>query len=189
MSISNFGPSLSSFNSLQILFIHSAFSAFVFSQPYFSPQSFGFFCIWLLVCFCVISSQLLIKFFFFVVLKYPVLSVTLCWYLFNLPSFANTFWFISLSWTVIFPCVDFSFLFQHIPAFFFCFIILACFRRFFSAFPIEFRTMVFIFSSCFLRSSFSHKLSSPLHRLVYLIRLYYSLICKVVIDVFYSFLS
>ena len=62
------------------------------------------------------------------------------------------------------------------------------FVDFLSAFPIEFPILVLIFSSCFLRGSqFSHKLISPLHRLVHLIWLYYSLICKVVLDLFYSF--
>ena len=61
-------------------------------------------------------------------------NVLFCLYCFThcryLPSFASTFWFI-LSCTVIFSRVAFSFLFLHIPASFFCFIILACFRRFF----------------------------------------------------------
>ena len=43
-------------------------------------------------------------------------------------------------------------------------------------FPVEFRFLVLIFSSCFLRGyQFSHKLISLLHRLVHLIRLYYLL--------------
>ena len=43
---------------------------------------------------------------------------TLCRYLFNLPSFAITFWFISSSWIVIFPSLPFPFTFQHIPSVF-----------------------------------------------------------------------
>ena len=54
----------------------------------------------------------------------------LCWYLFNHPSFVSNFWVFSSSCTVIFLHVAFSFLFQDIPASF-CFILLACFRRFF----------------------------------------------------------
>ena len=102
---------------------------------------------------------------------------TLCQYLFNLPSFASIFWFISSSCIVIF-CVAFSFLFLHIPTSFLCVIVLACFRRFFlSAFPVEFPILVLIFRSYFLRGSqFSHKLILLLHRLVHLIWLYYSLI-------------
>ena len=49
----------------------------------------------------------------------------LCRYLFNLPSFTRTFWFISSSLIV------FSFFSVHVLAFFLCFIILACFRRVF----------------------------------------------------------
>ena len=79
--------------------------------PYFSPKSFGFSCIRLLVCFRVYSPNLL-KDFFFAVLESPDLSVSfyLCRSLFNLPSFAITFWFISSSCIVIFSCVAFSFL-------------------------------------------------------------------------------
>ena len=92
---------------------------------------------------------------------------------------------------VILSYVVFSFLFLHIPASFLCFIILASFRRFFLfALPLEFPILVLIFPSGFLSGSqFSHKLISLLHRLVYLIRLYYSLIYKVVLDLFCSFPS
>ena len=60
---------------------------------------------------------------------------------------------------------------------------------FLSAFPAEFPILVLIFSlSFFMGSQCSHKLISPLHRLVHSIRLYYSLIYKVVLDLFHSFL-
>ena len=36
----------------------------LFRLPYFRLKSFGFFGVWLLVCFCVMPSQLLIKIFF-----------------------------------------------------------------------------------------------------------------------------
>ena len=65
------GTPSSPFNSLVMLFIHSAFSL-CFWLPYFSPKSFGFFCICLLVYFRVISSQLLIEF-SLVVLECPIL--------------------------------------------------------------------------------------------------------------------
>ena len=95
---------------------------------------------------------------------------TLSWYLFNLPSFASSFWFISSSCIVIFSCVAFSFLYQYIPAFFLCLIIFACFCRFLSAFSVEFPIQIFCLHS--LREPrFSHKLISLLHRLVYFIRL------------------
>ena len=64
---------------------------------YFSPKSFVFSCIRLLVCFHVIFSQFLVEF-SFVVLKYPVLSVVL-------HSVDISFWFIVSSYIVIFVCV------------------------------------------------------------------------------------
>ena len=60
-----------------------------------------------------------------------VYCFTFCRYLFNLPSFTSTFWFISSSCIVSFSRVVFSFLFLIVPASFFCLIIFACFRRFF----------------------------------------------------------
>ena len=44
--------------------------------------------------------------------------LTLSRFLFNLPSFTSTFWFISSSCIIIFTFVAFSFLSQHVPAFF-----------------------------------------------------------------------
>ena len=55
---------------------------------------------------------------------------TLCRYLFSLPSFARTSWFISSSCTVFFFSFVFSILFPYILGSF-CFTIFACFRRFF----------------------------------------------------------
>ena len=64
------------------------------------------------------------------------------------------------------------------------------FVDFSSAFPVEFPILVLIFSSCFLRGSqFSHKLISPRHRLAHIIRLYYLLMYKLVLDLFFPFLS
>ena len=60
-----------------------------------------------------------------------VYHFTLNRYLFNLPPFGSTFWFISSNCIVIFSCAVFSFLFLYILASFLCFIILACFCRFF----------------------------------------------------------
>ena len=81
-----------------------------FWSPNFCAQSFGFSCIRFLVYFYVIS-YLLVELFFFVVLECPVLSgfVTLWRYLFNIPSFACTFWFISSSPIVIFLMLPFPF--------------------------------------------------------------------------------
>ena len=52
-------------------------------------------------------------------------------YIFSLPSFVNTFWFISSSCLVCLTCYDaFFFSFQYIPAFFISFVIFACCRKF-----------------------------------------------------------
>ena len=160
------------------MFIHSAF-----------PSCFliGFSCNRLLVCFRVISSQLLVEF-PFIVLEYPVLSVL---FYPNLPSFACTFWFIFSIFTVIFflvlPFSFRSYILQRLS------LVLSSspvFVDFLSAFLVEFPILVLILSSCFLRGSqFSHNLILPQHRLVHLIRLYYSFIYKVVLDLFYSFPS
>ena len=67
---------------------------------------------------------------------------TLYRYLFDLPSLVSTFWFISSSCIVIFPCVAFSFLSLHVPvSSLFFFIIWPLFS---SNFPSW-------FFSCFLR--------------------------------------
>ena len=59
------------------------------------------------ICFVVLN--MLFRLYRFTLYRYP----------FSLPSFASTFWFISSSFIVLFTCVNFSFLFQHVPAFFF----------------------------------------------------------------------
>ena len=57
-------------------------------------------------------------------------GLILSWYIFSLPSFISTFWFISLRYIVCFTCgVAFFFLSQHIPWFYLGLTILAC-RRF-----------------------------------------------------------
>ena len=121
--------------------------------PYFIQKLFNFSCIRLLICFSVISPTCWL---YFLSLFWNVLfcqyCFTLCQYLFNLPSFACTFRFISSSCIVIFSCIAFSFLSLYVPTLFFCFIVLTCFRRFFlSTFPVEFTIQVLIFSLCFLR--------------------------------------
>ena len=112
-----------------------------------------------------------------------------CRYLFNLPSLASIFWFISSSCTVIFPHVACSFfppprLFQRLSSsfglvfvvFFICDSSLisypgfCCFFVLFEGIPI------------FSQTNFA------LHKLIHLTQLYYSLVCKVVCDLFYSFL-
>ena len=107
---------------------------------------------------------------------------TLCRYLFNLPSFVRSFWFILL---LPFPFCSYISL-----RLFFVLLFWPVFVIFLFAFPVEFLILVLIFPSCFLRwSQFSHTLISLPRRLVHLIRLYYSLIYKVVLDSFYSFPS
>ena len=86
----------------------------------------------------------------------------------------------------IFPVLSF-FVFLIIPASFFCFTILAYFRRLFlSEFLVEIPILVLIFLSYSLRGSqFSRKLISLLHELVHIIPLYYSLIYMSVLDSLY----
>ena len=70
--ISILGPSSSPSSFLVILFIHSAFSLSFYGCHILVQNRF--FYIWLLVCFRVTPSQLLVEF-SFVVLECPVLSV------------------------------------------------------------------------------------------------------------------
>ena len=131
MCISAFGPSSPS-SSLVILFIHSAFSLCLFGCHIFVQNhwvSFAFGC-WYILCSSPPNYWYNFLSLFWNVLFY-LYCFTLCRYLFNLPSFASSFWFIFSSFIVSFSCVVFSFLFLIIPASFFCFIIFACFRRFF----------------------------------------------------------
>ena len=86
--------------------------AFMFSI--FSSKIVRFFGVRLSVCFGVMSPQLSIEFSLFWNVLFCLYYFTLCRYLFNLPSFPRTFWFISSSCTVIFSLVVFSFLFPHI---------------------------------------------------------------------------
>ena len=65
-------PSSSPSSSLVISFIHSSFSLSFFGRHIFVQNRFSG--VWLFVCFCVMPSQLLMKF-SFVVLECPVLSV------------------------------------------------------------------------------------------------------------------
>ena len=91
---------------------------------------------------------------------------------------------------LFFPVLPFPFcsrIFQCLP---FVLSFWPVFVVFLFVFPVEFLILVLTFSSCFLRGSqYSHKLISLMYRLVYLTRSYYSLVYKVVFDLFYSFLS
>ena len=186
MCISAFGPSLSPSNSIVILFVHSAFSLcfFFFWLPYFSPKSsrfllhqvVGMFSRHLLPAVGRISFRCF-GMSCFVCIVLPFVDIFLI--------FASIFWFISSSCTDFFLVLPYPFcsytgvihLFYH-------------FGRFLSAFPVEIPILVLIFSPWFLRGSqLSYKLISPLHRLVNLFQLYYSLIYMVVLNLIYSFLS
>ena len=98
----------------------------------FTAKLFSFSCIRFLVYFRVISSNLFVEF-SFVVLECPVLSILFSPFVeifLIFLFFPRTFWFISSCCIVIFSCATFSFLSQHLPAFFFCFIIFTSFCRF-----------------------------------------------------------
>ena len=122
--------------------------------------------------------------FSFIVFECPILHCfTLSQYLFNLLSFVRTCRFISSSCIVIISCVAFSFLFQNVPVIFLCFIIFACFQRFFICISSRISHPGFYFCSFSLRES----LILLLHRLVHLIRLYLLLIYMLVLDLFFLF--
>ena len=180
----------SSSNSLVILFIHSAFPLCSFGcHIFFKIVRFLlnpvvgmfsrhlqpvigriFFRCFGMSCFvCIVLAFVDISLIFFLS---PVLSG-------SFPQIVLLFWLV-----LHFPFC--SNIFQRLFVWWFW----PVFVDFLSAFPVEFPILVLIFSSCFLRGSqCSHKLISPLHRLVLLIRLYHSLICEVILDLFYLFLS
>ena len=101
---------------------------------------------------------------------------TLYRYLFNLPSFASIFWFISLSFIVIFLMLLFPFCLKRFLRFFVCFIIFACCQRFLICLSsrishpgFEFMFVLFLGEPRF----FFHRLISLRHRLVCLIPWYF----------------
>ena len=155
--------SKSTSSSLVIVFIHSAFSlCFFFWLPYFSSKhwiSFASSCWYILMSSPICSNNFLSLFWNVLFCLY---CYTLCQYLFNLPSFARTFYFISLSCILYFSCDDFSFLFLIIPSYFFCFIILAYFCRFIicvscrNSHPgFDFSFMIFVGIPIFLQINFA----------------------------------
>ena len=160
--------------------------------PYFTPKLFSFLCTLFLVCLRAISPYLFVEF-SFVVLECPVFSVFF-FYLFSI-----YFWSPPLhELTGLFPrsallfvlILLFFFLSQHVPPFFFCFIIL-CFRRFLICVSVDFPIRLLIFCSCSLKETqFPHKLISLLYRLIHLIRWYFSwYICSYFIYIFVSILT
>ena len=108
MCISVLGPFSCPSSSLVILFIHSAFR-YAFSVDIFSSKVVRF--LWRLVVGMFLSHALPVDRIFFRCFGMScfVYCFTLCRYLFNLPSFARTFWFISSSCTVIFLVLSFAF--------------------------------------------------------------------------------
>ena len=166
----------------------------VFRLPYFSPKSFDFLCIRLLVCFRVISSQLLVEF-SFVALEFPVLSVFFYPLSISLIFLSSTVFSGLFLLVVLFVCFFLCFLFLFVPTYssvFPFFIILTCFRWFFlSAFPVKFPILVLIFVLVLFEGiPIFSQTNFALYRLVHLIRLYhYPLMYKVVLDLFYSFPS
>ena len=110
-----------SFNSFPV------FSLMLSSFTYLSQNLFCFLFIWLLFVFAHSSPYLLVE--FFVVFEcsvYPYFFI-LSRYIFSLPSFVSTFWFIFSSCIVCFNCCAAFFLF--LPAFLLCLIMFACCRR------------------------------------------------------------
>ena len=130
MCISVLGPSSSPSSSLVILFIHSAFSLCFFSCYIFVQNRSVYFASGCWYVFVSLPPNCWSNFLsLFWKVLFCLYCFTLCRYVFNLPSFASTFCFISSSCTVIFSCVASSFFF---PAYFsaslFLKIILASFR-------------------------------------------------------------
>ena len=175
------------------------FSIFVmfFWLPYFRPKNVPF--LWHLIVgmFSCHSLPIVDRIFFrcfgkscFICIVLPFVDISLIYLL--SPALSGFFPHVILLFFLVLPVPFCSRLFQRLSLVFFVFffIILVCFHSFLFAFPVEFPIPVLTVSSCFLRGSqFSHKLILHLHRLVHLTWLYYSLVCKVVCDLFYSFLS
>ena len=141
--------------------------------PYFTQKLFSFSCIWLLVCFHVISPNLLVEFsccfgmFCFVCIVLPFVDIFLIFLL--LPVLSGLFPQVVLSFLLL--------LFLFVPtcsSIFPVISFLPVFVAFLSAFPVEFPILVLIFYSCSLRKpQFSYKLILFLHRLVHLIWLFF----------------
>ena len=130
MCISAFGPCSSPLRLLPCWLYIRDFS-YVLLVAIFSLKLFGFSCIRLSVDFRIISPNFLVEFaFVFVNVLFCLYCLTIYRYLFNLPSFYSTFWFISLYRRVFFFLCGFSLFSLHVPVFYLCSIIFACFNRF-----------------------------------------------------------
>ena len=186
------GPSSSPSSSLLLLFIQSAFSLVFFC--FFLVAIFLSKIVWFLLhpvvgMFSCHSLPIFDRIFFrcfgkscFVCIVLPFVNTSLIFLLWpELVYFLKLYCYFFRCWLFLFSTAYFS------ATLFF--IILACFRIFFICVSSRISHPGFD-CSCFLRGSqFSHKLILHQHRLVHLTRLYYLLVCKVVCDLFYPFLS
>ena len=173
MYISALEPSSGPSSSLVISFIHSAFSLCFFGCHIFVQNcsvSLASGCWYVFVSCPPNCWQNFLSLFWNVL--FCLYCFTLCRYLFSLPSFARTFWYISSSCTVFFfPVLSFPFsshIFQDLSVLPFR----PVFVDFLSGFPVELPILVLMVSSCFLGGpQFSHTLISPLHILEHLTQL------------------
>ena len=157
--------------------------------PYYSPKSFGFFFIRLFGMFSCHSLPIVDRIFFhcfgiscFVCIVLAFLDVSLFFLLW--PVLSGLFPQVVLLFFSTLP-VPSSRLLQRLSFWSLGLVFVVSF-----AFQVKFPIPVLTVSSCFLRGSqFSHKLILLLHILVHLTRFYYLSVCKVVCDLFYSFLS
>ena len=166
------------------LFCHVVypFSFFVMFSwlPYFTPKLFSFSCIQLLLV-CFLSSHPTCFLSLFWNVLFCLYCFTFCLYLFNLPSFLSTFWFISSSCIVIFSCPN---MFQH----FLCLLFLTVFVVILFTFPVKFPIQSLIFCLCSLRGhQFSHKQILLLHQLLHLIQLCFLLVYMLILVFFFHF--
>ena len=132
---------------------------------------------------CCISPNLLVEFFMlFWNVLFCLYCFTLCRYLFNLSSFASIFWFISSSCIIIFSCVVFFFLFQHVSAFFLfvCFrILFICVSNRISHSGFDFLFVLFRGTPIFSQTDFAPHLIQSCFLLVYIL----------ILDLFFLFPS
>ena len=125
------------------------------SSLYFTSRLFCSLVIPLLVCVDAFTPYLLVDFFPFI---WNVLFNLYCFilsrYLFNIPSLASTFWFISLSCIFCFDyCVAFLFSCQSVKAFFSVLSFLLEVVNFLFVFPVEFPFQILSFRSYFLKNT------------------------------------
>ena len=185
LRISPFGPSSSHSKSLVILFIHSAFSL-CFWLPYFLLLLVvGIFSCHLLS----VLGRIFFRYFgmsYFVCIVLPFIGISLIFLL--SPGFSGLVPQVVL--LCFFFVLSFSFCLYMFQRFSFVLSFWLVFLDFLLAFLVEFPILVLIFCSCFLKGSqSSHKLISLQHGLIHLIWLYYSLIYKIILDLFYWFPS